>query len=215
LKALEKNGMPYIYASMPPELSNSEKGLLLQIINGDADAFAEVYELYKDRIFAFAFTLTKSKEIAEEATQEVFVKLWERRNQIDASYPLTPYIKKITYNYIVSFFRKVKLDRQLQQNLYSNMEALRNTNEDELLQKELNKLYQQAIEQLSPQKRTAYILSREQHLSYEEIAGQMGISKNTVRNHMTEAIQFIRNYITNHADLACLILAFCIHRKLG
>jgi RNA polymerase sigma-70 factor (family 1) len=198
---------------MPPELSNSEKGLLSQIINGDADAFAEVYELYKDRIFAFAFTLTKSKEIAEEATQEVFLKLWERRNQIDTNYPLTPYIKKITYNYIVSFFRKVKLDRQLQQNLYTNMEALRNTNEDELLQKELNKLYQQAIEQLPQQKRKAYILSREQHLSYEEIALQMGISKNTVRNHMTEAIQFIRNYITNHTDLACLILAICMHGK--
>ncbi len=41
-----------------------------------------------------------------------------------------------------------------------------------------------------------------------------GISKNTVRNHMTEAIQSIRAYITNHADLACLILAICIHRKI-
>ena len=187
----------------------------MQIINGDADAFAEIYDLYKDRIFAFAFTLTKSKEIAEEATQEVFVKLWEKRDQINSAYPLTPYIKKITYNYIISFFRKVKLDRQLQQNLFSNMEALRNTNEDELLQKELNKLYQQAIEQLPPQKRTAYILSREQHLSYEEIALQMGISKNTVRNHMTEAIHFIRTYITTHTDLACLILAFCMYKAVG
>ncbi|OQP64069.1 hypothetical protein A3860_21925 [Niastella vici] len=188
-------------------MSYNEKGLLLQIIAGDADAFTEIYDLYKDRIFAFAYTLTKSKEIAEEATQEVFIKLWEKRDQIDATYPLTPYIKKITYNYIISFFRKVKLDRTLQQTLAHNMEVLRNTNEDELLQKELNKLYQLAIEQLPPQKRTAYTLSREQHLSYEEIALQMGISKNTVRNHMTEAIHFIRNYITTHADLACLILA--------
>jgi RNA polymerase sigma-70 factor (family 1) len=200
---------------VPSELSNNEKGLLLQIISGDTDAFAEIYDLYKDRIFAFAYTLTKSKEIAEEATQEVFVKLWEKRDQINTDYPLTPYIKKITYNYIISFFRKVKLDKQLQQNLYRNMEALRNSNEDEILQKELNNLYRRAIEELPQQKRTAYMLSREQHLSYEEIALQMGLSKNTVRNHMTEAIQFIRNYITNHADLACLILAICIHRKLG
>lgn len=200
---------------MPSELSNNEKGLLLQIINGDTDAFAEIYDLYKDRIFAFAYTLTKSKEIAEEATQEVFVKLWEKRDQINTDFPLTPYIKKITYNYIISFFRKVKLDKQLQQNLYRNMEALRSSNEDEILQKELNNLYRRAIEELPQQKRTAYLLSREQHLSYEEIALQMGLSKHTVRNHMTEAIQFIRNYITNHADLACLILAICIHRKLG
>jgi RNA polymerase sigma-70 factor (family 1) len=197
------------------ELSNNEKGLLLQLIKGDTDAFAEIYDLYKDRIFAFAFTLTKSKEIAEEATQEVFVKLWEKRDQINTEYPLTPYIKKITYNYIISFFRKVKLDKQLQQNLYHNMEALRNSNEDEILQKELNKLYRRAIEELPQQKRTAYLLSREQHLSYEEIALQMGLSKNTVRNHMTEAIQFIRTYITSHADLAGLILAICIHRNIG
>ena len=88
---------------MSSELSNNEKGLLLQLIDGDTDAFAEIYDLYKDRIFAFAFTLTKSKEIAEEATQEVFVKLWEKRDQINTKYPLTPYIKKITYNYIISF----------------------------------------------------------------------------------------------------------------
>lgn len=200
---------------MSSELSNNEKGLLLQLIKGDTDAFAEIYDLYKDRIFAFAFTLTKSKEIAEEATQEVFVKLWEKRDQINTEYPLTPYIKKITYNYIISFFRKVKLDKQLQQNLYRNMEALRNSNEDEILQKELNKLYRRAIEELPQQKRTAYLLSREQHLSYEEIALQMGLSKNTVRNHMTEAIRFIRTYITSHADLASLILAICIHRKMG
>lgn len=199
---------------MVSELSYNEKGLLLRIIEGDADAFSEMYGLYKDRVFAFAYTLTKSKTIAEEATQEVFIRLWEKREQINTAYPLAPYIKKITYNYIISFFRKVKLDRTLQENLYKNMEALRSTHEDELMEKELNKLYQQAIDQLPPQKRTAYILSREQHFSYEEIALQMGISKNTVRNHMTEAIRLIRSYITSHTDLSCLILAICIHRRL-
>ena len=168
--------------------------------------------MYKDKVFAFAFTLTKSKELAAEAVQEVFVRLWEKRDQINTDHSFTAYVKKITYNYIIDFFRKAKRDRRLQQQVYANMEVLRNTGEDELIGRELQRLYQDAIDQLPPQQKKVYLLSREQHLSYEAIAGQTGISKNTVRNHMAEAIRFIRRYIANHTDLACVVLAICPQR---
>lgn len=197
---------------MPAETPHNEKELLLQVVQGDADAFAGIYELYKDKIFAFAFTLTKSKDIAAEAVQEVFFRLWEKRGQIDADQPFTAYIKKITYHHIIDFFRKAKRDRALQQQLYAKIEALRNSTEDELMGKELHRLYRQAIDQLPPQKKKIYLLSREQQLSYEAIAAETGISKNTVRNHMTEAIRFIRRYVTTHSDTAFLVLAICLHR---
>src|ERR1700754_1424062 len=183
------------------------------MMQGDTNAFTEVYELYKDKVFAFAFTLTKSRDTAEEAVQEVFFKLWEKRAQINTELSFTAYVKKIAYHCIIDFFRKVKRDRAIQQKLQNNMIALQHTHEDELIGKELQKLYQQAIDQLSPQRKRIFTLSREQHYSYEEIAGEMDLSKNTVRNQMAEAIQSIRRYIATHSDLACVILAICMHRN--
>ena len=198
---------------MQADITYDERELLLQLMQGDANAFTEIYELYKDKVFAFAFILTKSKNIAEEAVQEVFFKLWEKREQINTELSFTAYVKKIAYHCIIDFFRKVKRDRTIQQKLQDNMLALQHTHEDELIEKELQKLYQQAIAQLPPQRKRIYTLSRDQHYSYEEIAGEMGLSKNTVRNQMADAIQSIRRYIATHSDLACVILAICIHRN--
>jgi RNA polymerase sigma-70 factor (family 1) len=198
---------------VPADITYDEKELLLQLMQGDANAFTEIYELYKDKVFAFAFTLTKSKDTAEEAVQEVFFKLWERRAQINTELSFTAYVKKIAYHCIIDFFRKVRRDRTIRQKLQDNMLALQHTHEDELIGKELEKLYQQAIDQLPPQRKRIYTLSRDQHYSYEEIAGEMGLSKNTVRNQMADAIQSIRRYIATHSDLACVILAICMHRN--
>jgi RNA polymerase sigma-70 factor (ECF subfamily) len=200
---------------VPAETTHTEKERLLQLVQGDAEAFTEIYELYKDKVFAFAFTLTKSKELAAEAVQEVFARLWEKRAQLNTDYAFAAYLKKITYHYIIDFFRKTKRDRALQQRLSDNMQALRNTSEDELIGKQLHRLYQDAIDQLPPQQKKIYLLSREGHLGYEAIAGQTGISKNTVRNHMAEAIRFIRHYVSTHTDMACVVLAICMQRHPG
>lgn len=91
------------------------------------------------------------------------------------------------------------------------MQALRSTTAEELIQKELDRLHRQAIENLSPQKRNVYLLSREEELSYEQIAERLGISKNTVRNLMSSALQSIREELSNHPDLACMVVAIVMH----
>ncbi len=196
---------------MLSQKQNIEESLIQQIINGDADAYTAVYELYKDRIFAFAYSLTKSKDIAEETVQEVFLRLWEKRSQIKLGTSFTAYIKAIAYNHIIDFFRQVKRSAALKETLQENMETLRNTNEEVLISKNLELLYKHAIELLPPQKKRVYLLGRDGCLSYDEIAAEMNISKNTVRNHMTEAIRLIRQYISMKY-LPCLIGLFVILR---
>ncbi|SFE50109.1 RNA polymerase sigma-70 factor, ECF subfamily [Chitinophaga sp. CF118] len=192
---------------------HSDYELIRMLIEGDATAFAELYELYRDKIFSFAFILTKSSSTAEEVVQEVFLKLWDRRDQIDINQSFTAYIRKITYHQVITFFRKAKRDRTLQQQLYDNMTALQQVSPDHLMEKQLQKAYHDAIRQLPPQKQKIYLLSRDEDLSYEEIASKMGISKNTVRNHMAEAISFIRRYVTTHSDIALLVLAICMQQR--
>jgi RNA polymerase sigma-70 factor (ECF subfamily) len=187
-----------------------EYELVSQLVKGDARAFTEVFELYKDTVFAFAYSLTKSRETAEEVVQDVFLKLWERRAHVKVDTSFTAYVKTITYNQVIDFFRKAKTDRNLQQRIYKKVEDLRSGSEEWLLGKELEKLYHQAIEQLSPQQKKAYLMSRERDMSYEEIAAELQLSRNTVRNHIAEAIRSIRQYVSSNSDLAILVIALCI-----
>jgi RNA polymerase sigma-70 factor (family 1) len=179
-------------------------------MEGDAQAFRDIYEAYQRKIFSFAFYLTKSKDIAEEIVQEVFIKLWEKREHLREDTTLLPYLKKITQNHVLDTFRKANSDKHLQKKIFDNLSSLHHIPADVMMEKQLEKAYLDAIERLPPQKKIIYLLHRDEELTYEEIANKLGISKNTVRNHMTEAIHSIRTHVRNNVDLACLVIAICM-----
>ncbi len=199
---------------MSTELLNNE--LLKQLAEGDEKAFRDIYDSCQERVFAFALYLTKSKDIAEEVVQEVFSRLWEKRRQLPPDTNLRSYIRKMAENHIMDVFRKARRDKAFQQKIFHNMVTLRELATlqedpaDILIRDQLARLHQAAIRQLPPQKRIIYTLSRDEELTYEEIAQKLHLSRNTVRNHMADAIKSVREYITGHTDLACLIIAVSI-----
>lgn len=188
----------------------NEHEVIEDFIRGDAAAFSDIYNLYKDKVFAFAYSLTKSREIAEEVVQEVFIRLWEKRGQIKLQGAFVPYVKTITYNYVMDFFRKVKNDRYLQQQIVARVQEIQTSGDELVFSRELQVIYQQAIDTLPPQQKRAYLLNKEDNLSYEEIAAILGISRNTVRNHLSDAIKNIRRYVSGNTDVAVIFLAMCL-----
>jgi len=190
-----------------------EYELLQQLIEGDAQAFTEIYELYQDKIFAFAYKLTKSKEDANDVVQEIFIKLWQRREQIKIELNFGAYLRKMTQNHVYDLLQKMAKDRSLQEKIKTNIQALQNKTEQDLLGKELQKAYLEAIENLPPQRKKIYQLSRDEDLSYDEIAERLNLSRNTVHNQMVSAIRSIREYISKHPGLICLLIAISISKK--
>jgi RNA polymerase sigma-70 factor (ECF subfamily) len=192
-----------------------ESDLLQRLTEGDEAAFRELYEYYQGRIFLFAYRFTKSKYRAEEVVQDVFLKLWERRSQIKIETNFASYLIRMARNHILDGLKRVALDKKMQQNMLASMQVLRSSTAEQLLQKELDRLLKQAVDNLSPQRRTVYLLSREEELTYEQIAEKLGISKNTVRNVMVNALQSIREEISNHPDLGLTIflIAVILHAK--
>ncbi len=184
-----------------------EKELLHQLLNDDVSAFRQIYESYQGKVFLFALRLTKTKADAEEVVQEVFVKLWEKRAGIQVEKNFNAYILTIARNLILDKLKKAARDKSLQQRIYHNMQELENLGVNQLVEKELIRLHHQAIDRLSPGKRTIYLLSREEELTYEEIAQKLGISVNTVRNQMSDALKSIREFLSQHPDLACVFIA--------
>lgn len=195
-----------------PALPN-EPMLLQQMIEGDAMAFRKIYEFYRGRIFAFAFSYTKSAHMAEEAVQEMFIRIWEKRELLQTNHNFEAYIKVATRNHVFNMLRKVTLDRTLQQKVYGYMQQLQNTDADALLSKELERLHHLAVQNLPHQQKQVYLLSREEELSYVQIAEKLNISRHTVKRHMAEALKAIRNQVGKHTDTGMVILAILLSKK--
>lgn len=178
----------------------------MQVIQGNEFAFREVYDIFKGKIFAYAYKHTKSKDVATEVVQDVFVKLWQAKGSIDIAYNLEPYIMRITQNHVLNLMRDTARDEQKRLRIFEYVQYIQDNPEANLFAKELHKTWQEAIEQLPPQKKIIYKLNKEQSLSYSDIALQLNISPLTVKKHMSEAAKQIRDFMRLHGDLSYLII---------
>lgn len=187
------------------------RGLLVQMAYGDAEAFRAIYEQYQDKVFAYAWRFTKSRHEAVEVVQQVFIKLWEKREGIDPAGHFEGYVMRMTQNHLLNLLRNTARDQAKKQRLFENMTRLHREPEESLLEKELTTVYNRAIEALPTQKKIIYHLRHKEGLSYAEIAEQLNISPFTVKKHMAEAVKLIRSYVSTHHGVSCLIITSSLH----
>ncbi|MGY0038696.1 RNA polymerase sigma factor [Pedobacter sp. NJ-S-72] len=181
--------------------------LLIKLREGDEPAFIQIYNQYRSKIYTYAYQLCKSSDIAEEIVQEVFIKIWQKRDQLNLELSFSAYIKKITLNHVLNYLKKAARERALQEQIFHTIEISSNRTEDHMMEKELRKIYDEAIDRLPQQKKIIYKLSRVEELSHDEIAQKLNISKNTVKNHIVEASRSIRDYVGKNGSIICFIIA--------
>lgn len=174
--------------------------LLLPIKTGDEEAFKILFERYRTRLFYYLLRHTKSSEIAEEIVTDIFMKLWEGRELAEQIKEPAAFFHKVGYYKAMDFLRATSRSKQLQevyQRRISNEEQIR---PDELLiDRETKELLLEAVNQLPPQRRLIYRLSREQGMSHERIASALNISKSTVNNTIVSATRSIAEYLQKFA----------------
>nr|WP_294876985.1 RNA polymerase sigma-70 factor [uncultured Pedobacter sp.] len=181
--------------------------LLNKLRDGDQVAFAQIYNLYRSKIYLYACNLCKSAETAEEVVQEVFIRIWQKKDQINPELNFDAYIRKITLNHVLNHLKKIARDKVLQDEVLNYMDAIRHSTDESLLEKELLKTYDEAIALLPAQKKLIYQMSRNEEMTHEQIAEKLNISKNTVKNHMVVATKFIRSYVSKHGSIVCFLIA--------
>lgn len=180
---------------MHKDLPYDIKILLKQIAEDDEQAFRRVFDHYKAPFHATAFKMTRSTDIAEEIVQEVFVTLWVKRKLIAIAKKPEGYVFTILHNCIYAHFRKLVLERQLKSKMSQAEEQSENRIETLLLEKENKTIIENVISRLPPQQKLIYRLARQQGLSREKIALQLKISPNTVKNHLSAAMDYLRAYL--------------------
>ena len=171
-----------------------ERTLVLQLKEGNENAFTTLYETYWAKVYNFSrLYLTSSTEI-EEVVQDVFVKVWEGRIFIKENENFKGFLFIITRNIIFNQFRK-----SFNENAYK-LAVLKSASEsysieEEMVASDLHIYINKLIEELPPRQQEVFKLSREKHLSYREIAQQLDISEKTVERHINEALKFLRKNI--------------------
>ncbi len=162
------------------------------------DSFRTLFDTYRNRLFGYILALSHSRYMAEEITQEIFIKLWLCRDILHEVDNLDGYIFTIARHKLLNHLRKAAYDEKLLHELRGFMVPENNNVEERSLVTEYDKLLQDALTLLSPQRRLVYQLSRHQGLNHEEIARRLSLSRYTVKNHLVEALRFIRTYLGRH-----------------
>ena len=180
---------------MLPTASHNEKELARLLIAGDIGAFNEIYQKYFHPVYCNALKITRETPVAEDVLQEVFFTLWEKRATIDPESSLAGWLFIICYHKSVNILRK-KLRESL---LYKKLEAPEeDSTEEEIKYVTQWKILENALSCLSPQRRRAFELCKLQGKTYEEAAMELRISKYTVKEYLSAAITFIKEYSLHH-----------------
>jgi len=184
----------------------NEKLLLVQISGGSERAFRAIYDAYFPRLSGFCFKLCKSETATEEIVQEVFVNLWTHRSKLADLNSVEAYLFSMTRNRVVDYFRLLAKQAKVIQIWLTQRNDGENEIDQQLDSEALQSLIADAINQLSPQKKRIFELSREKGLSHDEIAEMLQLSKSTVKNHLSETLQYLRKHLAHAANLASLLL---------
>jgi RNA polymerase sigma-70 factor (ECF subfamily) len=186
-----------------------EKLLLLNIADGDAEAFRQLYDLHHKQVFSFAFHFTKTVEDAEEITQDIFIRIWKYRGQLPSVDNFEGWLKTVVKNRCLTWLHKTALRKNAAKKLFQlqMQEFVYNS----VLDRELEKAMGHAINRLPDQQKAVFLLSRKNGMKHKDIAQTLGVTISTVKNHMKAALQSIRIYLHNHTDtkiIAGILLQF-------
>lgn len=171
-------------------MAHPDEITLRKVTEGDENAFAQLYNYYKAPALRFTISLLKDEEEAENLVQDVFVKIWIKREQIKPDYNFSSYLFTCLRNMAFDYFKKVEKSELLR---IQFMEGMALAAEDEKEEKERRiTLVQTAVESLSVKRKLILKLNIEEGKSYQEIAEFLRISKNTVKNQLVKAKQILR-----------------------
>lgn len=184
-----------------------------EVKNDEVKNFTALYDQYWRKVYTYLVNMTKSREIAEELLQDIFTRLWNAWPLPAGISNMDAFLSKVAYNRAIDFFRVTARHRKLQALIAREFTQRQAPLADQhLLTEEAIAILHEAINQLSPQRKLIFTLSRDAGLSHQEIAHRLHLSPNTVKKTLSNALQSIRSYLEKHGFEGSIILFFYLNR---
>jgi len=172
---------------------------------GNSAAYNILFKRYYDSLYGYALKNVKESFVAEELTMDVLLRLWQKNGEVEVTNDLKAYLFRSIKNAIYNHYRK-KILATVPLEVESAPTLTSVSADDALQTKELEQFYVKKLAELSPQRRQVFQMSREENMTYPEIAKNMSLSVNTVENYMVATLRFFRQEIKEHADFIVIFL---------
>jgi RNA polymerase sigma-70 factor, ECF subfamily len=185
-------------------LCNDEE-LMKEIKADNMLAFDLLYKKYSKRVYKFGFSILKTREESENLIQDVFLGLWENRNNVEKDSSVKSYLFTIAYNSAISVIRKKAKESRFFEYLKSIQEKDEEPANVKIEYEELKNKLDDIIIALPQRQKEVYMLHKDEGLKYNEIAARLNISVNTIENHMSRALKTIREKIASYTLIAILL----------
>lgn len=179
---------------------------------GDQQAFTALYWRYHQGIYHFILRFVKIPALAEDLVQDVFVKIWEGCQHVHITASFSSYLYQTARHTAIDALRRIareailedevkhRMSFRLDQFLYTDYEW-----------QQYESLLDQAVEALPPQRRRAFKLVRQEGKKYEEAAHLMGISRNTLKQHLSLAVESIRqSFMEQGVAIPAVLIAYSL-----
>lgn len=189
----------------------NNKSLIESLKKGEEEAFVFLMNMYHNKLCVYVSGLTKDHYTAKDIVQNVFLRVWEQRQKLNASYNLNNFLHRSVYNEFIDHYRKVKLLTPLEEEHIKQLEAI--VREDRVSEiSKLIELVKKEIENLPPKCKSVFTMSKLEGLTYVEIAEYQKITVRTVEMHISKAFEIIREKVGHKTD-AILFLLFGIKNR--
>ncbi len=173
--------------------SNRQRSLILLVARGNQQAFKELFDIFHPLIFHFSKRYLRSEYLAEEAVQDIFLKIWIKRESLVYVEDFSAWLFRLSRNYLLNVLKKASRENRIKDEIKLTLDEKDEESDQLLGQNEDIALLGKIMSMLPPQRQEVFRLCRFEEKSYDEVARVLGISKSTVNDHMVKAMKFVKN----------------------
>jgi RNA polymerase sigma-70 factor (family 1) len=186
--------------------SLDETELIKRISDGDRKAFAQLYSQYINSLHRYIYLFTKSKYVTDEILQNVFIKIWERRQTLDQITSFKAYVYRSAKNMLMDEIRRKNVHAKVFLAVTPTSEESQEKTDSKIIYNEYLQIAQSAMD-LLPEKRKKIVQMRiQEEMTLDEIADKLSISKNVVKKQLYAGMLFIKAYLQKNAEISNILI---------
>ncbi|MFV0376784.1 MAG: RNA polymerase sigma factor [Mangrovibacterium sp.] len=188
--------------------SNTDINVIVEFKQGNPKAFEDLFYRHHQKLYAFLLNLTHSKFDSEEILQQVFVRIWEKRDLFNEQYPFETFLFKVAKNTFLNYTRKKINQRIVDQNIELYTELTAENADSYFMLRETNELIESIISSMPPKRQQIFRMQKIEGLSRKEISEKLQLSVVTIDTHLAKANKDVLTALKRYGILAVALTLF-------
>lgn len=194
--------------TLTPHSECSDMELCHLLKEGDRDAYTEIYERFKGLLYVHAYKMLQDSDAAEDVVQELFTRLWIKREQLSLQRTLSAYLYASIRNQVLDRIARQKVETRYVESLQNFMQTAPCVTDHRVRERELQSRIEKEVATLPTKMRQVFEMSRKAYLSHREIADVLNISEKTVKKQINNALKVLRVRLGEAVILVYVLIHF-------